>query len=124
MTPKQIQLVKEAFPNEPWAKMLVDAFNQLSAQVTQAASVATKETKSLKFTTGASVATSFPLDIPVERIPTDVRVSQVIGAVGSGANAAQWAVLARNSKGVIVVRISLITGLLPSTKYEVRLTLE
>lgn len=120
LPPKQVQLDLSKFPNEPWAKYLVDAINTFAVQTQQAIQSVPKETlKTLKFRTGGTVANSFPIDIPVGGPLSTVRVAQVVrgGTLAGSAVSVQWTMLS----GGRLARITLITGLSPSTSYEIKL---
>ncbi len=101
--------------------MLVEQLNQFSVQTVQALTARGPKYKLLTFTTGASAADSFPIDIKVEGLPNEVRVAQVpSGQVAAGAAVAvQWQPLSNG-----LVRIANISGLSANTAYEVKLALE
>lgn len=117
--PRQIALVLEAFPKEAWAAGLVNLLNQFSLEVVQAFRVAQPIYKTLSFTTGASVADSFPIDFPVESTPNDVWVAQV-GDAGTGSVTVKWAPIVGNNLQ-LSVRVLMVTGLSSNTSYSVRL---
>ncbi len=117
--PKPVRLSLGRFPKEPWAKDLVDAFNQLALQTTQALTMTAPALKTLKFTTGATVADSFPIDVPVTS-PPSTWSAMVLSGVPSGAVTVQAAPLS----GGKLLRVSLITGLAADTAYSIRLVLE
>lgn len=117
--PKPQQLDLGRFPREPWAQVLVSAFNQLALQVLQALNIAAPKYKTLDFTTGPDVTASFPLDIPVEAFPLDVRVAGVIsGDAGFEAVTPKWSNISTPGR---CVRIRYITGLSANTTYSIRL---
>ncbi len=120
--PKQARLDLAIFPKEPWAKALVEAFNQFALETTQAFDGAAQKFKTLKFKTGAVVANSFPIDMPVAAPVASVRVAQVIrgGTLAGSAITVQWTMLA----GGKLARVTLITGLSVNTSYEIKLAME
>lgn len=118
--PKPVRLMLAQFPKEPWAKSLVDAFNQLALQTTQALTTVAPTLKTLTFTTGATVADSFPIDVKVEAPVTSARVAMVLSGTPSGAVTVQ----AKPLSGGKLLRVSLITGLAANTAYSIRLALE
>ncbi len=121
--PKQAALVLSMFPPEPWAKALVEAFNQLSLQSTQSAQAligAGGKYKVLDIKTGASVAASFPIDVKVAEPVKSVRVAMVLTGVPTGAVSVEAQLLS----GGRLVRVSNITGLAANTIYSIRLALE
>lgn len=118
--PKPARLDLALFPKEPWAKALVDAFNQLSLQTTQALTGVGGVTKVLSFKTGATPANSFPIDVRVDSPPKSVRVAMVLSGVPSGA----VTVVAQLLSGGKFLRVSNITGLAANTTYSIRLALE
>lgn len=123
--PQRLDLTQ--FPKESWAKALVAAFNQLSTQISQITQVKAPVYKTLKFTTKAAVANSFPIDFPVPGPLSSIRVAQVIrgGTLAGSAISVQWTMLsqARGASG-FSARVTLITGLSLSTAYEIKLALE
>ncbi len=118
--PKQVQLVKELFPKEPWASSLVAALNQFSVQVVETFRATATRYKVLTFSTGADPATSFPIDVPVDEPPSDVRVAMVL----SGAPSGPVTVLAQPLSGGKLLRVSSITGLAANSTYSIRLALD
>lgn len=120
--PKQVQLDLSMFPEEPWARALVAAVNQLSVQVTQVATVAAPVYKTVSFKTKAAVADSFPIDIPSDiRRPINVQVAQVLSGTPESAPAVVWVFAADPLKGTGVIRLVFIYGLAPSTDYSISL---
>lgn len=107
------------FPAEPWAKALVDAFNQLSLETTKALSGAAPVYKTLTFKTGVTVSASFPIDVKVDAPVTDARVAMVLTGTPSGA----VFVTASMLSGGRLLRVSNISGLAASTSYSLRLAL-
>lgn len=118
--PRQVQLVREDFPSDTWATSLTNMFNQFVVQTCSAFGSATTIYKNLTFTTGVVPADSFPIDIPVGSVPNEVRLAQVVFGASASANQVQWTPLASGQ----TVRISLVTGLLPSTSYVIKLAME
>lgn len=117
--PKQAALRLSDFPREPWAVKLVNAFNQMSLETTKALDAAGPKMRVLEFATGATVADSFPIDVPVDFIVTDARVAMVLKGTPSGA----VTVTAQMLSGGKLLRVSSITGLSASTRYSIRLAL-
>ncbi len=117
--PKQAQLSLKDFPAQPWARKLVDAFNQLSLETSKALEGSAVTYKTLDIATGATVADSFPIDVPVTSIVKDVRVALVL----SGAPASAVTVTAAMLSGGKLLRVSNITGLSASSRYSIRLAL-
>lgn len=118
--PKPQRLDLDLFPLEPWAKPLVDSFNQLALQTTQALTVVAPKYKTLSFRTGATPANSFPIDVMVDAPPNSVRIAMVLTGIPSGA----VTVVAQVLSGGRVLRVSSITGLAANTTYSLRLALE
>lgn len=118
--PKQLRLDPTQFPKEPWAKALVDAFNQLSLQTTQALTGGGANYKTLTFKTGATVANSFPIDVKTAVSVTSARVAMVLSGEATGA----VTVVAQPLSGGKTLRVSNITGLAANTAYSIRLALE
>ena len=117
--PKQLQLLAAVFPKEKWAEDLVKGLNQFALETTKALTVAAPVYKVLTFTTGVTVANSFPIDFPVEDIVNECRVAMVLKGVPSGA----VSVVAQMLSGGKKLRVSTITGLAASTAYSIRLAL-
>lgn len=117
--PKEVRLSLSDFPAQPWAKKLVDAFNQFSLETTKALVATSAKYKTLDISTGTTVADSFPIDVPVSFIVTDVRVAMVLSGTPSGA----VTVTASMLSGGKLLRVSSITGLAASSKYSIRLAL-
>ncbi len=131
---KRVSLDIKSFPlgqdgkPEPWAVALTQAFNQLSLQATQAISdlqPAADQFKTLKFKTGGSVATSFPVDFPVPAPLVSMTIAQIIrGDVQTGSGVSvSWSMLAQKARGGFMARVSAITGLSVNTLYEIKLAL-
>ncbi len=118
--PKPLRLALEQFPKEPWAESLVDAFNQLALQTTQALTVVGPKYKTLDIKTGVTPANSFPIDVKVEAPPKSVRVAMVLAGTPSGA----VSVTAQVLSGGKLVRVSNISGLAANTSYSIRLAME
>lgn len=118
--PRQIALVLSLFPQEGWAGALVNALNQFSLEVVQAFRFAVPQYKTLTFSTGATVADSFPIDFPVDAFPSDVWIAGVPSGdqAGTSAITVKWLPVVANS---LVVRVSLITGLSANSTYAIRL---
>lgn len=120
-TPKQVRLDPERFPRgAAWVRPLVDAFNQLSLQVTQALTSRADPYRVLEVVTEATPADAFPIDVPVGRIVTEARVAMVL----AGAPAGAVTVVASMLSGGKLLRVSNITGLAANTRYSIRLALE
>lgn len=120
--PRQLQLVPGEFPKEPWAQSLVSGLNQFSVQTVQAFRIASVQYKILTFNSGLTSADSFPIDIPVDVLPSEIRIACVVNgepAVGVGVTV-RWRALGGGKS----VRISEITGLAASTDYSIRLAME
>lgn len=117
--PKQLQLNPEDFPKESWARALVKGLNQFALETTRALTRAAPAYKVLTFTTGASVAASFPIDFPVESIVNDCRVALILEGTPAGAVSVTAAMLS----GAKRLRVSYIYGLATSTRYSIRLAL-
>jgi hypothetical protein len=118
--PKPVRLDLSLFPQEPWATALVNAFNQLSLQTTQALSGVGGVLKEISFKTGATVANSFPIDIPVASPVKSARVAMVLSGLPTG----PVTVVAAMLSGGKHLRVSSITGLAANTPYALRLALE
>ncbi len=119
-SPKQAQLVLEQFPKEPWARSLVEAFNQLSLETTQALTGTGANFKTLDIKTGATVADSFPINIKTDRIVNSVSLAMVLNGTLTGA----CTITAQALSGGKLLRVSNITGLAANTSYSLRLRLE
>lgn len=117
--PKEARLSLADFPEQPWAKKLVDAFNQFSAETTKALVASQSTYKELDVKTGATVANAFPIDVPVSFIVKDVRVAMVLSGTPSGA----VTVTASMLSGGKLLRVSSITGLSANSRYSLRLAL-
>ncbi len=118
--PKQVSLSLAQFPQEPWAKALVEAFNQLSLETTQALTGIGANFKTLDIKTGATVANSFPIDIKVDRIVKSATLAMVLNGVLTGA----CTITAQVLSGGKLLRVTNITGLAANTSYSLRLRLE
>ncbi len=114
--PKPVRLVLADFPQEPWARSLVEAFNQLALQTTQALTGVGGQTKLLNI----AVNQAYPIDVPVTAPVTSARVAMVLSGTPTGA----VTVLAQQLSGGRLLRISNITGLSASSTYSLRLALE
>ena len=108
------------FPNEPWAKALVETFNKFSLETTRALTDVGGVQKTLTFKTGATVANSFPIDVKVESVIKSVRVAMVLTGVPSGAMSVTASMLSSGRS----LRVSNISGLAANTSYSLRLALE
>ncbi len=121
--PRQIALVLSSFPASAWAPELVTAINQFAFEVVQAFLFAVPKYKDLKITTGADQEDSFPIDFPVERTPTDVRVAAELSQWGGDSRYAamtvRWSPIVSN--GALSVRVNFITGLDANRSYSIRL---
>lgn len=115
--PRQVQLVRNEYPQDAWATSLVNLFNQFVVQTCSAFGSAVTKYKTLSFVTSGVASDSFPIDVPVDVLPSEVRIAQVASGTVSGAVTVQWTPLGSGQ----TVRISLITGLLPTTSYEIKL---
>jgi hypothetical protein len=117
--PGELRLVVGDFPAEPWAKRLVEGVNQFSTETVKAIATAATVYKLLSFTTGSVVADSFPIDIPVEAPPLEVRVAQVVSGAPSAGEVP--GLLWQPLSGGKTIRVSLISGLQARTAYVIRL---
>ncbi len=117
--PRQIALVLASFPAGNWAAELVNAVNQFSLEVVQAFRFAVPQYKTLTFTTGTTVADSFPIDFPVESTPVDVWVANS-GESDVYAVTVKWAPIVANGNQ-LAVRVNLLTGLASASTYSIRL---
>lgn len=111
-TPKPMRLVLEQFPKEPWAAGLVQAFNQLALQTTQALTGRLVRYQTLSFTTAPAVEDSFPIDVQADVMPNDVHISQVVTGTPTSAVSLIWTPLNGN-----LARIIYIYGLASNTPY-------
>ncbi len=119
--PRQVALVQSQFPAEGWATSLVNQFNQFALETVRAFGFVTPKYKVLVISTGATVADSFPIDIPIDFAPTEVRVAMVLSGVPSGAvTVVGTPILANNP----VLRVTSITGLAANSTYSIRLAME
>lgn len=118
--PKQVRLDLTQFPDAPWAKALVGAFNQLSQQVTQAGGATQPTFRELRLKTGPTPSKSFPIDVKVDAPVKSVSVALVVSGTPSGAVFATASMLS----GGKLLRVSNISGLAANTEYTIRLALE
>lgn len=117
--PRQISLVLGLFPAGEWSTKLVNLVNQFSFEVVQSFLFALPKYKELAFTTGAAVASSFPIDFPVAQMPIDVWVASINDS-GTSAVTVKWQPIVSTNNS-LNVRVSFITGLSTSTAYTIRL---
>lgn len=118
--PTQIRLTPESFPKEPWAKELVGALNQFSVETVQAINVVTTTYRDVAFVTGALPSDSFPIDIPCERRPNEVRIAQLLSGQPEGVPGILWQPLS----GGQLFRVTLISSLAANTTYRFRLAID
>lgn len=120
--PRQIALVLESFPASAWAPQLVQAINQFAFEVVQAFLFATPKYKVINFATSTNQEDSFPIDIPVESMPVEVRVAAELNQWGGDARYAammvRWSPIVTQG---LAVRVNFITGLASNTSYSLRL---
>ncbi len=122
--PRQVALVLEAFPASVWAPQLVQAVNQFALEVVQAFLFTIPKYKVLIFATSENQEDSFPIDFPVEAIPTEVRVAAELNQWGGDSRYAamtiRWSPVIGNN-GQPCVRVNFITGLNSDSSYSIRL---
>ncbi len=117
--PRQVALNLKDFPDEPWARALVEAVNQFAIQTVQAiSSIPAPFYRDVQFTSDGS-AVAAPFDIPVSATPTDVHVAQVLSGGDGRPVAVNWSVLSGGKK----IRLTSFSGLIASTAYVVRLSM-
>lgn len=133
--PNQVQLDLSLFPKndlgtpEAWASSIVSALNKFTAQTVTYLQVqaSPKGTRTLQFSTGSTVAASFPITLTLTTLPTEIRVAQVVRGTQDIATpiTIQWQFVNNASNNATrQVQITGITGLAASTQYEILLVLE
>lgn len=122
------RIVKEDFPNEPWAEKLLWPLNRFMENVVSALNRTltfnenlAAQTKQISFTTASPVGSTFPIRFSPStpaRV-SDVWISSLRRADGQTMTSAfglDWSLDNSNS-----VQLNYISGLDPSTSYVIRL---
>lgn len=120
--PRQIALVLESFPASTWAPQLVSAVNQFALEVVQAFLFSIPKYKTLTIRTGPNQEDAFPIDFPVQAIPSEVRVAAELNQWGGDSKYAamtvRWSPIVTQG---LCVRVNFITGLDANSSYSIRL---
>lgn len=119
--PKPIRLELSQFPAAAWAIALVGAINQFAQQVVSAFKIATPTFREISFKTSATVEDSFPINVPVDTLPSEVRIAAIpSGDSGFSAVTLKWQPVSNNGSSRCI-QVNFITGLNADTAYTVRL---
>ena len=124
----QLDLYSCPDPKDPFWVYTIQSINQFAQQTTaylqnlQNTAVPPPTYKQLKFTTGANVSDSFPINFPWPIAPNDVHIAQVVtGAIfPSMPVTLQWSY--SSGRGQNTLNISTITGLVAGSTYIINLS--